>query len=149
MTYTSFLEPIWAVLKSGLSSNLFWGLLMFLSNLYLLCFFSYDFWFWLFGPLMGWFWGRIRVQMLFQGYLCSQPTFIFYDYFNSDFWFDFLFGSFLGGRPYWAIFWVVVRFKNFLGVYSCSWTTFIFNDSFNSDFWFQLNCGVTFYFLGP
>ena len=143
MTYTSFLEPIWAVLKSGLSSNLFWGLLMFLSNLYLLCFFSYDFWFWLFGPLMGWFWGRIRVQMLFQGYLCSQPTFILW---LLQFWLLIWLSFWV---IFWAIFWVVVRFKNFLGVYSCSWTTFIFNDSFNSDFWFQLNCGVTFYFLGP
>ena len=97
---------------------------------------------------MGWFWGRVRVQMLFWGLHIQLNNFHFL-WFLQLFWiwlnfwviFDFL-------EPYWAIFGVRIKFKKFFGVYSCSWTTFNFYTYFDFNFWGWLDFGVIFLFFG-
>ena len=112
---------------------------------------------------MDWFWGRVRVQMLFWGLHIQLNNFHFL-WFLQLFWnwlsfwviFDFLepywaiFGvifNFFGGLL-WAIFGVRVKFKNCFGVYSCSWITFIFYTYFNFNFWVWLDFGVIFLIFG-
>ena len=79
------------------------------------------------GPYWAIFGVRVGFKNCFVVYICRWPTFIFYSFFNSDFWFSLDFGSFLTFLgPYWAIFGVGVGFKNRYGVFLYRLTTFVF-----------------------